>query len=177
MYQPSVPFFKEKKQNQQDHSLDKTLVLAAYELHTPQNAGALIRLAGNIGVKEVWLVYDKDFNLRTSKIERVAQSSLSHVGYKIMTTTDFIEACKGFDLVALETTTHSQNIFTNNLPPQCVLLAGNERFGLPNHLLQQCKSSVFVPLPGQTASMNVSHAMTIAAFEWMHQHKAELMNM
>ncbi len=179
MYQPSVPFFKEKKYKQttNDQSNNNALVLAAYELGTPENAGAIIRLAGNIGVKEVWLVYDKDFTLRTAKIERVAQSSLSHVSYQVMNTNDFIKACNGFELVALETATESRNIFSCTLPKKCVLLAGNERFGLPDMLLAHCSSSVFIPLPGQTASMNVSHAITIAAFEWMRQHKIELMKM
>ncbi len=179
MYQPSVPFFKEKKykQTNKEQTRDNELILAAFELGTPENAGAIIRLAGNIGVKEVWLVYDKDFTLRTAKIERVAQSSLSHVSYKVMTTQALLQACKGFDLVALETATESQNIFTCALPQKCVLLAGNERFGLPDTLLTHCTSSVFIPLPGQTASMNVSHAITIAGFEWMRQHKAELMDM
>lgn len=179
MYKASVSFFKDKKAKQaiEVSQCDSALVLAAYELHTPDNAGALIRLAGTLGISQVCLVYDKTFELRRAKIERVAQSSLSHVTYTIMNSSQFFQTYANHHIVALETSSKSTNLFSTTLPARSVLLAGNERFGLPNALLSHCQSSVFIPLPGQTASMNVSHAMTIAAFEWVRQHRAASLEM
>lgn len=176
-YKASVPFFEDKKTDIAPKHSEADLVLAAYALRTPENIGSIIRLAGNLGVAQLWLVYDEPFQLRRSKIERVAQSSLSHVSYTVMDRAAFLAACQPYSLVALETASGSHNLFKHSLPARCVLLAGSERYGLPNSLLKACHSCVFIPMPGKTASMNVAQATGIAAFEWVRQHQAALMDM
>lgn len=173
-YQNSVDFFKEK--NLERPEKPSELILAAYELHTPENIGSIIRLAGNLNVAKVYFIHE-NFELKSSKFKRVAHSSIGHVDYEMVNASDFWRKIDAdYSVIALETTTQSQNIFKFKFPKKSLIICGNERFGLPNDLINQCKYSVFIPIPGQTRSMNVSHAMTIAAFEWSRQHMAAEMS-
>lgn len=167
-YANSVDFFQAKpKVNLGDAS---NLVLAAYELRTPENVGALIRLAGNLGIPKVIFIQSETV-FKAKKIARVAHSSLKLVDYSFIKPEDFSgQIPKEFELVAVETSDKATNIFTTNLPDKCVLLVGNERFGIAQDCLNKCSKTVYIPLLGKTLSMNVSHAASIAAFEWGKQH-------
>ncbi len=72
-------------------------------------------------------------------------------------------------LVILETCSGSTNIFETKLPKKIILLGGNESHGLPADILEKSKCKIFIPMPGGSKSMNVSHALTVAAFEWYRQ--------
>jgi len=173
-YKNSVEFFNQKNfsQKKEEHSL----ILAAYELKTPDNAGSIIRLAGNLGVKEVFFIHE-NFEMRPRKMTRVAHSSLGHVNFHIVSEQEFWDKIEeSYEVIALETTEKSHNLFQYSFPKKCVLLCGNERFGISNEMIQKCKDSVFIPNPGKTRSMNVSHALTLGAFEWARQNWPEHMD-
>lgn len=173
-YKNSVEFFNEKSFGVQEG--EHSLILAAYELKTPDNAGSIIRLAGNLGVKEVYFIHE-NFEMRARKMTRVAHSSVGHVDFHIVTQQEFWNKIEEpYEVIALETTEKSQNLFQYTFPKKCVLMCGNERFGISNEILQKCKGSVFIPNPGQTRSMNVSHALTLGAFEWARQNWPKLMS-
>jgi tRNA G18 (ribose-2'-O)-methylase SpoU len=172
-YRNSVDFFREKDLNLSEET--PPLILAAWELKTPDNAGSIIRLAGNLGVERVYFIHES-FEMRDRKMKRVAHSSLGHVDFQIVTEEEFwAKLPDDYNTIALETTKNSTNLFTTKFPEKTVLIAGNERFGLPNSFINKCHSSVFIPIPGKTSSMNVSHAVTIGAFEWARQHMGSQM--
>jgi tRNA (cytidine/uridine-2'-O-)-methyltransferase len=167
-YINSRAFFEDKYKNNPQPT--PQLIMAAWELKTPENAGSIIRLAGNLGVEQVFFIFD-NFQMRYRKIKKVAQSSLSHVNFSIVTEKEFwIKIPKDYAIVSLETTASSTNIFNTKIQNKTVIVSGNERFGLPQSFLNKCDSGVFIPTPGKTSSLNVSHAMTIAAFEWAKQN-------
>ena len=173
-YKNSVSFFEEKAFKPKEQ--EKSLILAAYELKTPDNAGSIIRLAGNLGVSKVYFIHE-NFVMRSRKMTRVAHSSVGHVDFEIVTEKEFWEKIEAdYKFIALETTEQSENIYNYQFPEKCVLIAGNERFGISNDFLQKCQQSIFIPNPGKTRSMNVSHALTLAAFEWARQCWAEQMH-
>jgi tRNA G18 (ribose-2'-O)-methylase SpoU len=172
-YINAVDFFKEKFPTRPQHPAQ--LILAAWELRTPENLGAIVRLAGNLGVAQVWFIH-QNFQLNLQKIKYVAHTSLSHVDFKMVTEQQFLAMIPpGYQTIALETSSLSTNIFTTKLPQKTILICGNERHGMPESFINQCHSSVFIPLPGLTRSMNVSHALTIAAFEWAKQNLPALL--
>lgn len=168
-YENSFSFFEKKYDKKAEDN--KSLILAAHELKTPENMGSIIRLAANLNAEKVYFIHES-FVVKQSKLKRVAHSSHGNIDYEILTLQEFWNKIgEEYQLIALETTSESKNLFNYPLPEKCVLLCGNERFGLPNEIIQKCKKSIFIPLPGSTRSMNVSHALTIAAFEWARQHR------
>ncbi|MBN1651421.1 MAG: TrmH family RNA methyltransferase [Bacteroidales bacterium] len=171
-YVNAVDFFKLKEKNK----LASKLMLAAYELRTPENVGALIRLAGNLGIAKVFFIAVEN-SFKASKIARVAHSSIKHVAFEFCTPEEFLNRIPSdYVLVGVETSQKASNLFTTKLPEKSILLLGNERYGIPQDFLDRCRKTVFIPLLGKTLSMNVSHAAALAAFEWGRQHSGlELM--
>ena len=172
-YENSFQFFEKKpRKTAQKHA---ELYLAAYELHTPENMGAIIRLAANLNVKKVFFIH-KEAEINKTKLAKVAHSSMGKVEYEILKEEDFWQQTDSIPVIALETTSKSKNLFKYSLPQKVIILCGSERFGLPNSTINRCKESFFIPIPGITRSLNVSHAITIAAFEWAKQHLPEQMS-
>jgi len=108
---------------------------------------------------------------KASKIAKVAHSSLKHVDYSFCTPTEFFDLLPpDYEIVAVETSEKASNLFTTKLPEKCVLLLGNERYGIAQYFLNKIEKTVYIPLLGKTLSLNVSHAAALAAFEWGRQH-------
>jgi len=166
-YVNAVDFFKNKSIPDAEGA---HLILAAYQLRTPENVGALIRLAGNLNIEKVLFIQGEN-SMRMAKINRVAHSSLGHVDFSFVTEDVFFTALPtDYQLVAIETAEHAENIYQAKLPQKCVLVVGSERHGMAQDFLNKIPNCVYIPLVGKTRSLNVSHAATIAAFEWGRQH-------
>ena len=167
-YTNAVDFFKAKPGFAENKS--NKLILAAYKLRTPENIGSIIRLAGNLGVSKVIFIQNESV-FKASKICRVAHSSIKHVDYSFCSPEEFFDLVpEGFKTVAVETSEDATNLFVTALPEKCVLLVGNERYGIDQEFLDKVSQTVYIPLLGKTLSMNVSHAASLAAFEYGRQH-------
>lgn len=161
----SVVFFTEK---QYPEPLNKP-VIAAWQIINPENIGNLIRLADNVGATHVYILGD-DFQLRMSSIKKTAGLSFANIKLIFISLEKFFdEIDPEYQLVAIETSAKSTNIFATLLPEKIVLMLGNERNGLPEKLLKKCHLQVHIPMTGKCKSMNVSHALSVALFEWQRQ--------
>lgn len=144
-------------------------IVAAWQIINPENIGNLIRLADNIGANQVFILGD-DFQYRMSSIKKTAGLSYNHVSLSFMTSDDFLALLSpDSQIVAIETSEDSSNIFEVKLPENIVFLLGNERNGLPDQILEKCNQKVHIPMTGKCKSMNVSHALAVALFEWQRQ--------
>lgn len=144
-------------------------VIAGWQIINPENIGNLIRLADNAGASQVYIL-GRDFQLRTSSIKKTAGLSFANIDLHFCTPEEFFEAIpKDYQLVAIETCADSVNLFQEKLPEKIAFLLGNERNGLPEEILEKCNRKVHIPMTGKCKSMNVSHALAVALFEWQRQ--------
>lgn len=144
-------------------------IVAAWQIISPENIGNLIRLADNVGAEDVFIL-GTDFQLRMSSIKKTAGLSFNNVRLTFISPEDFFAQLNSdYQLVAIETSGDSTNIFTTKLPENIIFLLGNERNGLPKEILQKCSLKVHIPMTGKCKSMNVSHALSVALFEWQRQ--------
>ena len=161
----SVVFFNETKYPEPN---DKPIV-AVWKIINPENIGNLIRLADNVGAEDVFIL-GEDFQYRTSSIKKTAGLSFSNVKLTFISPSDFFALYEtDYQLAAIETCDESTNIFETKLPEKIILLLGNERNGLPPELLEKCSIKTHIPMTGKCKSMNVSHALAVALFEWQRQ--------
>lgn len=161
----SVVFFK----TQSYDKLPNPPVVAAWQIINPENVGNLIRLADNLGAEEVFIL-GGDFHLRMASIKKTAGLSFSNVRLFFISPEDFFARIDPeYQVVAIETSEDSANVFTRNLPEKVVFLLGNERNGLPDEILKRCEKKVHIPMTGKCKSMNVSHALAVVLFEWQRQ--------
>lgn len=161
----SVVFFNSKKYPE----LKNKPVIAGWKITNPANIGSLMRLADNIGCNEVFILGEK-FEFRQSSIKYTAGQSFETIKLNFISPGDFFNTIpEDYELVAIETSVHSKNIFTSSLPDKAIFIVGNERYGLPFELLNRCMHIVHIPMTGTCKSMNVSHALAVALFEWQRQ--------
>ena len=76
---------------------------------------------------------------------------------------------EGKTIVAIETADNATCIYDTQLPEDLAFIVGGESHGLSEELLSQCDMVVYIPVPGPTRSLNVSHAAAVALFEWQRQ--------
>ena len=144
-------------------------MLVADHLMTPDNLGALIRLADNIGATEVCFLGSEEEH-RMGKIRRSAASSRDNIRWYFTEETDLHKIVpQDKTIVAIETADNATCIYNTPLPENAAFIVGSERDGLSNELLRQCDLVVYIPVPGPTRSLNVSHAAAVALFEWQRQ--------
>jgi TrmH family RNA methyltransferase len=144
-------------------------ILIADHLMTPDNIGALIRLADNIGASEVCFLGNENEH-RLGKVRRAAASSRDNIRWYFSEERNLrkiIPECK--TIVAIETSDNATCIYDTQLPENVTFIVGSERNGLSEDLLSQCDMVVYIPVPGPTRSLNVSHAAAVALFEWQRQ--------
>ena len=150
-------FFKQKE------FTGPTIVLDG--ISTPENIGSIMRLAGNIGCKR--LVFTERVELNQTKINRIARNSLKYIDIVFLTYREIKETLT--NLIAIETCSESSNIFETKLPLNATFIIGNEKRGISEELIEISQQQVYIPMPGNVKSLNVSHALSIGLFEWYRQ--------
>ncbi|MGE0088409.1 MAG: TrmH family RNA methyltransferase [Bacteroidales bacterium] len=151
-----------------DLAQNQTIVIA-YQIKTPENIGNIIRLADNAGCKKVIIATD-DENIRISKVRKTAGLSFDSMSWEICPTFEVLNKIPaGYKIVSVETSSDSENIFTSNLPEKVAIIVGNEIVGIDDEILNKSDQIVHIPLLGHNTSMNVSHALAVALFEWFRK--------
>ena len=148
--------------------LPRPIVIADH-LMTPDNMGAMIRLADNIGASEICFLGTEDEH-RLGKVRRAAASSRDNIRWYFSDESDLRKIVpQSKKIIAIETADNATCIYDTLLPEDVAFIVGSERNGLSEHLLAQCDKVVYIPVPGPTRSLNVSHAAAVALFEWLRQ--------
>ena len=151
-------------------------IVIADHLLTPDNMGAMIRLADNIGATEVCFLGNEDEH-RLAKVRRAAASSRDNIRWYFSEESDLHKIVpEGKQIVAIETADNATCIYDTQLPENVAFIVGSESHGLSEDLLSQCDMVVYIPVPGPTRSLNVSHAAAVALFEWQRQMKCRIKN-
>lgn len=148
--------------------LPRPIVIADH-LMTPDNMGAMIRIADNIGASEMCFLGDESRH-SLGKVRRAAASSRGNIRWFFTEETDLrMIIPEGKTIVAIETADNATCIYDTPLPEDAAFIVGSESHGLSEDLLKQCDMVVYIPVPGPTRSLNVSHAAAVALFEWQRQ--------
>ncbi|HEY9052502.1 MAG TPA: TrmH family RNA methyltransferase, partial [Gammaproteobacteria bacterium] len=94
-----------------------------------------------------------------------------HIEIQSILKQNFLDTCGSLQpMIALELTTRAENLLETDLPEQCSLVIGSERHGISAEILDKCQRAVFIPMYGINGSMNVTHSLAIALYEWRKQH-------
>ncbi len=149
-------------------------ILIGWKIQNPENCGNLIRLADTIGFSQVLFVKG-DNNISMRKLRKTAGHSYETMQSAFISEDDLsVILPENYKLVAVETETTSSNIFTTQLPNNIAIIVGNEKKGIDVDFIEECDQVVHIPLTGNCTSLNVSHAATVAAFEWLRQKMNEI---
>lgn len=147
-------------------------IVVAWKFSSGENLGALLRVCDNFGVKQVLFVgNEKDY--KQSKIKRNATTSFNKIDWKFISDQTIWETLSP-EVLKIGVDTTSKSIPINEfdfsaLKNAFCLFFGNETIGLENEVLQQCDTSVHIPMLGESFSMNVVQSASVLLFEAARQ--------
>jgi tRNA G18 (ribose-2'-O)-methylase SpoU len=149
-----------------EEGLGGRFVLVLPNIRSGHNVGAIFRTADGAGVDKLYLTGYTPCPPHTQidKVSLGAEKWMPWEHYKQAGT--LLKKLKkmGYNIVALEQTKTSQNIFNWQLNFPIALVLGNEKTGVPKSLLKYCDQSVEIPMAGKKNSLNVSVAAGIAMY-------------
>lgn len=166
-YVKSRAFFEtsESSNKEKDHP-----IIVCWKLNTPNNLGAILRLADNMACEKVIFV-DNDPTFKERNIKKTAQTSYKAIEWHFCNTDNWEEHIpQDYRRTAIETTSDSKNLYEVKLIEKTAFFVGNEKVGLDDCIIEKCENAVFIPMKGHNKSMNVSHAITITLGEWLRQN-------
>lgn len=141
--------------------------LALYQPDIPQNTGALLRLAGCLGLG-VDLIEPAGFVLSDTRLRRAGMDYIDlapltrHASWEA-----FLERCSG-RLVLL--TTRGESSFADfAFAASDVLLLGRESAGVPDSVHERADARIRVPMVAGARSLNVALAAAMVLSEALRQ--------
>jgi tRNA G18 (ribose-2'-O)-methylase SpoU len=142
-------------------------------LRSAFNVGSIFRLADCAGASEILLcgytATPKNETLQKTSLgswQNTKWQSFAHIKNAFA----YLESLK-VQIIALETAENAKNLYQMNFSQPTAFVVGNERFGLDRETLSCSHAVASLPAWGQKNSLNVSNALSIAAYEWRRQWK------
>lgn len=141
-------------------------VLILPNIRSGHNVGAIFRTADGAGVEKLYLTGYTPCPPHT-QIDKVSLGAEKWVPWEYKKQAGgLLKNLKkiGYNIIALEQTGNSVNIFDWKPKFPLALVLGNEKTGVPKSLLKYCDQSVEIPMRGKKKSLNVSVAAGIAMY-------------
>lgn len=141
-------------------------VLILPNIRSGHNVGAIFRTADGAGVDKLYITGFTPCPPHT-QIDKVSLGAEKWMPWEYRKQTGkLLKELKemGYNIVALEQTKTSQNIFNWQPKFPIALILGNEKTGVSKSLLKYCDESVEIPMLGKKNSLNVSVATGIAMY-------------
>lgn len=165
----SYELFKDLKTSKIYNTITRPVIIAD-NLRTPENMGSVLRLAGNIGAQKTLFISDSAHQFKNYKINKTASGAAEKTKWKIITLDELKDEIPiDYQLILLETIAQSAPIFDFNFFEKTVFVIGNEVHGVRQELLDLADHVLHIPIPGPVSSLNTTHALSIALFEWYRQ--------
>ena len=144
--------------------------IALYKPDIPQNTAAIVRLSACLNLK-IHIIEPCGFNLNDSRFKRVVMDYINQS--KIIRYDNFndFRQKNSKSRIILMTTKAKKSYHKFNYKKNDVLLFGRESAGVPQHVHDEIKNKLKVPLSGSSRSLNVAMTVAIVASEALRQNK------
>lgn len=141
---------------------EQAFVLMLDQIFDPQNFGALLRSAECFGIDGV--AWSKNRGCDVTPVVAKASSGASEliplirISNLAQAVDQFKEA--GFEIVATLLDSKAESAYTFSFSPKTVLIAGSEGEGIQPLLRKKADRSIYLPMAGKIASLNVAQAIS-----------------
>lgn len=140
---------------------DVTVVLD--QVRSPYNAGSVLRLIDNFGFRR--LVHNSDWlSMDHPQLRKAARGSQKWIPVELKK--DLAGWLQNIKLPVIGLETSDEAIAMEEWQPEksCVLILGNESYGITTELRNCCETLVEIPMFGFKKSMNLHHALAISGY-------------
>ncbi len=144
----------------------KKFVLVLPNIRSAHNVGAMFRTADGAGVDKIYLTGYSPCppHPQLDKVSLGAEKWMPwEYGKQVSRLLKQLKK-EGYNIVALEETKKSRNLFTYRPKFPLALIVGNEKTGVTKAVLKYCDKAVKIPMRGRKTSLNVSVAAGIAMY-------------
>ncbi|MBQ8792362.1 MAG: RNA methyltransferase [Clostridia bacterium] len=141
----------------------KTNFLVLDRLQDPGNVGTLIRTACACGFEYVYLL--DSVKPTNSKLIRSTVGTIFQEKVISMTSQDFIQKAKEWNLNLLVADMEGENIFNFETNQQIGLIVGNEGQGVSDELIKICTRKVRIPMKQGVESLNAGVSGAIIMYQ------------
>lgn len=163
-----APFHHVRHRPAQPPVHPRELVVACAPMKSHVNLSHIVRTAGCFGVARV-------IGCGVARLEeRIARDGADSVVLEVHRSLgpvlDRLRA-DGYEIVGLEQTTDSTNLFDFRFARRTAIVVGNERLGLDDELLTRVDRVAEIPMAGLPHSLNAATSAAIAIYEYCRQHR------
>jgi TrmH family RNA methyltransferase len=147
------------------HSTNSGLELALDNIKDPGNMGTIIRLCDWFGISKI-ICTEETVDMYNPKVVQATMGSLARVQVEY---TNLAAYLKATDLEIFGTFMEGENIYKKEVPPNGILVMGNEANGISTEIEKLITQKISIPRFGnlqQTESLNVATATAIFLSEF-----------
>jgi len=147
------------------------LILVLDGLQDPGNVGTIIRTADAAGCTGIVLMKNT-VDVFSGKTVRAAMGSLFHLPVVIDVSVDELKGFLGEQNIVLQATaldSEAKKHFDVDFTKPTAIAFGNEGDGISKELLSAAEQKIYIPMIGQTESLNVSTAAAVVLYEAARQ--------
>ena len=139
------------------------------QVRTPYNCGSILRLIDNFGFAR--LVHaTAHLRLSHAKLKRAARGVEAWIPTKYEPDLPGWLKRQDKKVIGLEIDPNATPLNEWQPPRECILVVGNEAYGIAQSIRDCCDELVAVPTFGFKNSMNLSHAFAVAAHHYAGRH-------
>ena len=149
------------------------LAVIAENIHSPYNQGMIIRACESFGVRELFFTWTYS-NTDSDKFRKTSRSAEKYLS--IMTDDDTISVIQSllaqqYKIFGLEICKDSKEVasYQFDTSQKYAIIIGAERHGISDLTLKFIDDCIHIRLFGNTGSVNVSMALSIALYELTKQ--------
>lgn len=164
---------KEIKKINKEHNREQEIYILLENIQYARNVATMFRIADAAGVQRVYLTgisHTPPFGKELKKVSRNKEKSI--LWQQQQDSGKVIQTLKkqNFEIVAIELTDSSFQLSNlkqkiQNKSNVCFIV-GNEVNGISKSTLEKCDSSVFIPMYGKGASLNVAASLAVVLFSF-----------
>jgi tRNA G18 (ribose-2'-O)-methylase SpoU len=138
------------------------------QVRSPYNVGSIVRLIDNFGFEE--LIHGSEWlRLDHPQLKKAARGAEKWIPVRFESDLPGLLAAATCPVIGLENDADSIAL-DNWVPPKsCFIVVGNESYGISRAIRDCCRETIAIPLHGYKRSLNVHHALAIAAFTYTRE--------
>lgn len=151
-------------------TFDVTVMLD--QVRSPYNIGSILRIIDNFGLRGV-VHGDSHIRLDHPRLHKAARGCENWIPVKYEADPlRWLETAEA-PVIGIEEAEEATPVGEWRPPPSCILVVGNEEYGIAKAIRKRCSHLVRIPMHGYKKSMNVHHALAIIAHKITETLKIE----
>ena len=132
------------------------------QVRSPYNVGSILRIIDNFGLKG--MVHSSSWlSLSHPQLIKAARGCEKWIPVRFEKDLVAYLENSSLPVIGIENNNKAENLNSWSPPEKCIIILGNESYGIASALQKTCCKTIQIPMYGFKKSMNVTHALAVIA--------------